>query len=297
MKTTTINEKMHNMEAFLSELKKREEQEMLTQQYKETPNYKLAAINDARSAGLENCAAGVVCKIYRDALPVDDTYKNGLQKELDDGFIATIKKENPNGVYTFLSSCAEKGSKPAQLMVEAVRTAVDEKCAKFYEEFDEIDPDEIDLGPDSAPIQDAIEQVNAKMDYDQISEIIEKNVQNTVRKEIETQKAEDAKVKALEDQLSTDSSVQTESAIEAALMREGMSRHQYQPTLFNGIMIGKVKEYAEDGDLDTEHVQKKAFFESVKEYTKHEMFSVLNMVHYSQSQLNDLANRYATGMN
>lgn len=297
MNTTTINEKKHNMEAFLSELKKREEQEMLAKRYKESPKYKYAVIDNARTAGLENCAAGVVCKIYRDALPVDETYKNGFQKELDDGFIETIKKESPNGVYTFLSSCAKKGSKPAELMVEAVRAAVDEKCAKFYEELDEIDPDEIDLGPDSEPIQDAIEQVNAKMDYDQISEIIEKNVQNTVRREIETQKAEDAKVKALEEQLSADDSIQTESAIETALMRAGMSKHQYQPTLFAGIMIGKVKEYTEAGDLDTEHVQKKAFFESVKEYTKHEMFSVLNMTHYTQSQLDNLANRYASGMN
>ena len=296
MDTTIIDQKKHGMETFLSELKKREEQEMLQQQYKETPNYKLAVINDARNEGLENCAAGVICKIYRDALPVSDEYRNGYQTELDNSLIETIKAEQPKGVYTFLSDCAVKGSKPAQLLCEAVKEEVESKCAKFYEDFDEIDPDEIELGPDSESIQDAIEKVNTKMDYDQISDVIENNVKQTVQREIQIQKEEDEKIKALEDELSGDENVQTESAIEAALMREGMSRHQYQPSLFNGIMIGKVKEYTEDGDLDDEHVQKKAFFESVKEYTKFELFSTMNMKHFNQAQLNDLANRYAARM-
>ena len=296
MDTTMIDQKKHGMETFLSELKKREEQEMLAQQYKETPKYKLAAIDDAKTQGLENCAAGVICKLYRDSLPIDDDYVNSYQTDLDDSIVSSIKKQQPKGVYVFLSDCAEKGSKPAQLLVEAIREEINEKCSKFYEEFDEIDPDKIELGPDSQPINDAIEKVNAKMDYDQISSIIENNVKQTVQNEIQTQKEEDAKVKALEEELSADPNVQTESAIEAALMREGMSRKIYQPSLFNGIMIGKVKEFTEDSDLDTEHVQKKAFFEAVKEYTKYEMLSTLNIFNPRQSELDNLANKYAAGM-
>ena len=296
MEPTTIDQKRQGMEAFLADLKEREEQEMLMQQYKENPNYKLSVLNEEREKGLENCAAGVICKIYRDALPLDDEYKAANKEELDDGFVDTIKQKSPDGVYTFLSSCASAGCKPAKLMMEAVTEAIDTGCRKFYENINEVDPDEIDMGPTSKIVNDAVDVVTAKMDYDQISEIIEQNVQNTVRREIETQKAEDEKLQELQTRLSEDNEVQTESAVEAALMREGMSRKQYQPTLFNGIMIGKVKEFTESGDLDTEHVQKKAFFESVKEYTKIETLSMLNMVKFNQRQLDQLANEYATGV-
>lgn len=296
MEPTTIDRKREGMAAFLSELREREDQEMLMQQYKENPNYKLSILNEERDKGLENCAAGVICKIYRDALPLDDEYKDANQRELDDGFINTLKQKSPDGVYTFLSSCTSAGCKPAKLMLEAVTEAIDDSCRKFYENLDEVNPDEIDMGPSSKIVNDAVEKVTAKMDYDQISEIIEQNVQNTVKREIETQKAEDEKLQELQSKLAEDDSVQTESAIEAALMSEGMFKKQYQPTLFNGIMIGKVKEFTESGDLDTEHVQKKAFFESVKEYTKIETLSMLNMVKFNQSQLNQLANEYATGV-
>ena len=296
MEPTTIDQKRQGMEAFLADLKEREEQEMLMQQYKENPKYKLSVLNEEREKGLENCAAGVICKIYRDALPLDDEYKAANKEELDDGFVDTIKQKSPDGVYTFLSSCASAGCKPAKLMMEAVTEAIDTGCRKFYENINEVDPDEIDMGPTSKIVNDAVDVVTAKMDYDQISEIIEQNVQNTVRREIETQKAEDEKLQELQTRLSEDNEVQTESAVEAALIREGMSKRQYQPTLFNGIMIGKVKEFTESGDLDVEHVQKKAFFESVKEYTKIETLSMLNMVKFNQRQLDQLANEYATGV-
>ena len=296
MEPTTRDQKRQGMEAFLADLKEREEQEMLMQQYKENPKYKLSVLNEEREKGLENCAAGVICKIYRDALPLDDEYKAANKEELDDGFVDTIKQKSPDGVYTFLSSCASAGCKPAKLMMEAVTEAIDTGCRKFYENINEVDPDEIDMGPTSKIVNDAVDVVTAKMDYDQISEIIEQNVQNTVRREIETQKAEDEKLQELQTRLSEDNEVQTESAVEAALIREGMTKRQYQPTLFKGIMIGKVKEFTESGDLDVEHVQKKAFFESVKEYTKIETLSMLNMVKFNQRQLDQLANEYATGV-
>lgn len=296
MDTSVIDQKKQGMESFLSELNAREEQNALMERYKSDPKYKLNIVNEQREKGLENCAAGVISKIYRDALPLDDDYKSANQKELDDGFISTIKAKEPKGVYTFLSSCSSAGCRPAKLMVEAVTEAIDDICRQYYEDLDAVDPDEIDLGPKSPEVDDAIEKVSSKMDYDQISDLIEQNVQNTVKQEIENQKAEDEKVKELEAKLTQDDSVQTESAIEAALMAEGMGKKQYQPSLFTGIMIGKVKEFSESGDLDDEHVKKKAFFESVKEYTKVETFATLGMINLNQSQLDLLSNQYASGL-
>lgn len=296
MEPTVIDQRRTGMEKFLADLEARKEQDYLMERYKTNPKYKLNILNEEREKGLENSATGVICKIYRDALPMEDEYKATNKQELDDGFISMIKEKSPDGgVYTFLSSCASNGCKPAKLMVEAVNKAIDEHCRKFYENLDDVDPDEIDMGPKSAVVSDVVDQVSSSMDYDQISNIIEQNVQNTVRREIETQKAEDQKLEELQNKLSEDDSVQTESAVEAALMREGMKRKQYQPSLFNGIMIGKVKEFTEAGDLDDARVQKKAFFESVKEYTKIETLSTLNMVHFNQRQLDDLANAYAVG--
>ena len=52
MEPTTIDQKRQGMEAFLSDLQAREEQEMLMQQYKESPKYKLNVLNEEREKGL-----------------------------------------------------------------------------------------------------------------------------------------------------------------------------------------------------------------------------------------------------
>lgn len=290
-----IDQKKTGMSAFLNNLQKLQDEEESMRQMKNNPQYKLNVIADEKKKGLENCAAGVICKIYRDALPMDPEYKAGYMSELDAGFIQHIKGKNPEGVYAYIVDSAKAGSKPAKLMLEAVNSAINECCKKFYENLDELDADKIDLGPESKEVKDGIAQITSKMDYEEISKIIEDNVQETVRREIENTKEEDRKLAELQEKLAADETVQTESAIDMALAQAGMSTKQFQPSLFGGIMIGNVTMFSESGELDEEHVQKKAFFESVKEYTKLETLSVLDMQRYGVGDVENLALKYAYG--
>lgn len=298
MDTTTIDSRRDNMSVFLSNLEKERMRVDDERRMRQDPGYKINIIKEKEQEGKESCAAAVLCKIYRDALPVDDEYRIGNRYELDEFFMNTIKKHHPNhdGVYNYIADCAHRGSKPAKMMIEAVDRLVRSRALQYYENLDEVDADTIDLSPDREDIANDIEEISTNMNYDQISGIIEDNVRSTVQREVENTKKEDETLKNLQDSMTTDDDIATESAIDLALAKAGFSEKQeYQPSLFNGIMIGKITQITESGEVDDDHIEKKAFFEAVKEFTMWETLYTLDMSRLTNDQMNNLAREYASG--
>ena len=139
------------------------------------------------------------------------------------------------------------------------------------------------------------DKITDDMGYDQVSDIIKEHVKETVQDEIRKTKAEDEHVKELEDSLANDETLTTESAIDKKLQAIGESGSvPYVPSLFTGIMINKTDAFTESG-LDEEHIQKKAFFESVKEYTLWDMMHTLGLEDYSKGDIDFIATKYARG--
>lgn len=290
-----INTRKEKMNQFLQNLEREEEQARINYDATHTPEYKLGELEQCKQDAKEKCAAKVIATIYTDALPLSKDYKSINRSVLDDRFLTTIKsKPEANGsVYNYITGCAKKGSKPAKLMLEAVDDLV-EKCAiPYYENLDQLDPDDIDLGPDSKDIQDGIKDISDKMNYVQVSKIIENNVKDAIVQDVNDSKEEEKRLNDLEQRLIEDDKIQTETDIDAEIEKAGFGQREYDPSLFTGIMVGNTTRLGNTTNLDAEHLQKKAFVESVKEYTMLETLHTLNMETIDIWKEKNLAGQYA----
>jgi len=293
---SNIDESRQRVEDFIANVEARQVQQELNAEYKRSRQYKYGCVEEARKRGLENCAAGVISKIYTDALPMDKSYKGTHQDELDGYFLGFIKKKNPNGAYAYLTDCAHHGSKPAKMIIESVDSCIDKLCRTFYEEIDETEAEDINLEKNDKSIIRGIEDITTNMDSEAISTAIENNVEATIQREIQNTREEDERLQNLQERLKSDNEVNTESALEAAMTREGFAPNtEYKPSLFSGIMIHKSNLFEESG-LDDEAIQKKAFSESVKEYTALELLHTMNFEKMKAADVDRLAQKYAYGM-
>lgn len=288
------------MKKFIDTLNKEREIAHANKAARQRPEHKLGLIKKMEKDAKEHCAAEVVCKIYRDALPLDEEYRDSNKYELDEFFIKRMKQRNPksNGMYDYITDCAHKGSKPAKMLVEEVDGLVRRLVSYYYENMDTLDTEDIELGLDSKDVADGIDDVTTKMNYDEISGIIENNVRTTVQREIENTKKEDEVLKSLQDSMKADNSVATESAIDKALTVAGFDKPKvYEPSLFNGILIGKITEITESGDIPDDVIEKKAFFEAVKEYTMLETLHTMSLENiFGGDRQKALGRQYASGV-
>lgn len=292
----SLDERKNAMNDFLREIDDRVRQEASKEALKHTRSYKMNVLTEKKNEARENCTSAVLCKLYRNSLPVSDEYRCAYQTDLDNGFMQFIQDKNKNGMYAYIVDSAESGSVPAKTLMEFVNDYVNDYYQKFYENLEEIDADEADLDVNKPDVDEALNKISTKMDFDEVSKIIEDNVKETVQAEAEQKKAEDDVLTKIQEELAQNEEAVTESAIDAEFLKRGIKRKVYQPTLFGGIMINKntkVQDYAESAVLDMEHQQKEAFFESVKEYTAWELVTVLDMERMSENRVSKLARDYA----
>ena len=151
------------------------------------------------------------------------------------------------------------------------------------------------LEKDNEARKSIVDKISSDMDYDQVSQIINDHVTSTVQDEISRTQKEDEHVKELEDVLAANEEITTESAIDTELEKMGEGKKEYIPSLFTGIMINKTNLYTESADLDEDHIEKKAFFESVKEYTLWDMVHTLGLEKFSKNDIDFTATKYARG--
>ena len=128
-------------------------------------------------------------------------------------------------------------------------------------------------------------------------------------------KKEKEDINNLEKELANDINVTTKEAVDNILELKGYTESKtFEPTLFQGIMIGKLNEFTkmqESGRFDGEYtfntlteyglpendgkssIEEMAFIESVKEYTKLNILKALKLESFDKYKVSDLANEYA----
>lgn len=290
----TLDENKKNVSDFISNLEKEEEINKNNEIIRNKKCTKLNKIEQECQKAKEMTMKDIFAKIYRDALPMDPGYKVASSCELDNGVTAFVKNRlKSESPYQYISEKCSKGVPSAVAMDKAVTEAVDGYFRKFYENIDETDIDEIELPEKDR--EDIVNKISSDMDYEQVSAIINDHVRNTVQDEINRTKQEDEHMKELEQKLAENEELTTESAIDKELERMGESKQVYVPNLFTGIMINKTNVFTESGELDEEHIGKKAFFESVKEYTLWDMVHTLGFENFSKGDIDFTATKYARG--
>ena len=291
----SLDENKKSVSDFISKLEEEERRKKSDEILRNKKSTKLNKIEREIENAKEMTTQDIFAKIYKDALPVESQYKASIACDLDNGVTSFIKKHcGSDSAYQYISEKCNKGVKSAIAMNEAVTEAVNAHFRKFYENIDETDIDDIKLSSDER--KTIVDKINADMDYDEVSAIINDHVKQTVQDEITRTKQEDDHMKELEETLAANEELTTESAIDAELTRMGEGQREYVPSLFTGIMINKTNVYTESGDLDEDHIQKKAFFESVKEYTLWDMVHTLGLEDYSKGDIAFRATNYARGV-
>ena len=157
--------------------------------------------------------------------------------------------------------------------------------------------------------------MNKDLALDDVTSIIRDNVKSSAISEITRAKKEKQEIQNLENEMTNDMKIKTESAIDDYLELKGVTEKKtFNPTLFQGIMIGKVNELTamqESGKLQNQplyntlvdygmvnetsesSIEEMAFVESVKELTKINLLSALCLEKYSKQDIEDMANEYA----
>lgn len=293
---TALQASKDDMSAFLSDLTARKTSREATASYKRSRGYRSGIVREKIDECARNAAEKVFCSIYNNAIPLDSTHRAVYEADLNSALFKHVQESGANDVYDYLRSKASKGSIPAKTICENANKYANEMLSRYYVEEDE-DPEELDTTKDSDNVTTIADRITADMSADQVSAAIEANVRAAIQKEMEISVEEDRKLAELEEQLSKDETVKEEADIEMALYRAGYPKNKiYQPSLFTGIMLGKVKEITEEGELEGDAIQKRAFYESVKELTALQTLHTLCCIDINPYNVDQYARRYASGL-
>ena len=282
-----------NMSAFLDHLNSMRQTARATAALKQSRTYRLNALQRKVSEGARAAAEKVFMSIYTNAVPVDKQHRIVYETSLQKTMQRHIEESGEPDVYDYLKKAAKQGSAPAKMICENADKYISESCRKYYLEED-TDIDDVDI---SADINDAVVKITSDMDVDAVSEAIENNVRATIASEMAISKQEDEKLAALQQRLADDEGITEEGHIEGVLIGEGYCGfgRVYTPQLFTGIMMGKVKMYTEEGELDGPDIQKKAYYESVKELTALQTLHTLGCITIDHNNVAAYTRKYMAG--
>lgn len=296
MQLTDLQQRENKMISFIDEVDKYKRSVQAENKWKETPKFKLKEIANRKGKAEDVCFNKIFCKIYKDALPLEDDYKCAHSEELDNEICNFLQQKNDKGISFYMREMIEK-SEPVRRMVESVQNLVNDFYYEAEMDVNTFSVDDSEFDPNSEENIQKINEINSNMEFDEISEVIKNNVKRTTMNEIQRSKDEKEKLDNLEKELTNNPEVTSEAAINRELAKHGYlgEKKVYQPSLFNGIMINKSNIIKEScPDMDVEHRQKLAFVESVKEYTKLSILDAFKMEKFTPARVRNLANDYAT---
>jgi len=299
---------------FLDKVKDIKRQEAEQKAFRNTSDYKLRVLDQEEKKANGVCLDAIFSKIYKDALPLNDDYKVAHGEDLDAEMKDFICARCPKGMEYYVKEGIRKGSKPAVKILESAEKIVRE----FYEdkELNLPDVDVEDLvfrsGDD---LQQKIDIVNQDLGIDDVTQVIRDNVKSSAISEITRAKKEKEDLRRLEHEMIDDMAIKSESAINERLELAGYTKKIFNPTLFQGMMIGKLNQLqtlSESGNLGSDNLygaleeygivkedaseptlEERAFVEAVKEFTKVSMIRALNFEKFGLRELNDMAQDYA----
>lgn len=310
-----FSDREHTVLDFMDRVKQKRRDEQKENEFKQSSTYKLRELDKQEKKARCDCTNMVFAKLYRDAVPLSDDYKVAHRDDLDDEIREFISARAPQGdIEYYVREAIKKGSKPAKDIQESVDTLVNNFYAEKAMDINKWNVEDLVFrtGEDT---QQKINAITQDLALDDVTQIIRDNVKSSAISEITRAKKEKQEIEELENELSNDMKVKTEEAIDYRLALAGLTeRKVFNPSLFQGIMIGKVNQLTkmqESGTLDSDFlyntledygmmesskepsIEERAFVESVKELTKIQLIKTLCMEHFKLQDIRDMALEYA----
>jgi hypothetical protein len=293
--------------SFMDQISNDEQREQDFGSIKNSFNNKIRLLNKCKDDCKDHCFKNILCGIYRKSLPVSDVYKNVYSTDLDDGFTNFITTNcNPNLGSYVTDAC--KRSAFAKKLVEAVNSLVNEEYKDKEINIDEVDPEEL-VFKSTDDMQKKLDVIKNDLNSDEISDAIRTNVLNSASSEINRAKEAKQKLKDLEDELVSNSDINTKEAVENVMSIKGFNKGKfYTPTLFEGIVIGESSKVNEETNIpddfdsmllfresneNADPVMDYVFIEAVKEYTKLSVLKALKLESFDKRDIENIAEKYA----
>lgn len=300
---------------FMDRVRAAKEQEAQDKAFQNSTDYKLKCLDREQDNAKGVCLDMIFSSIYKNALPLNDDYKVAHSDDLDAEMKDFINARSPKGMVYYVKEGIRKGSKAAKKIMEATDKIVQDDYNNKAMNVEDLNAEDMMFRSNTETIR-KIDALSNDMSLPDLSNAIKDNVKMAAMSEIKRAKEEKENIKNLEKQLSQDMSVKDDTAIESALELHGITeKKDFNPTLFQGIMIGnvnKLQAMKESGTLTpqcvynalddfgftesvvaTDSVEVLAFIESVKELTKLSVIKALKLERFDPQTVNDLANEYA----
>ena len=310
-----FNDRERTVLDFMDRVKQKRRDEQKENEFKQSSTYKLRELDKQEKKARCDCANMVFAKLYRDAVPLSDDYKVAHKDDLDNEIREFISARAPQGdIEYYVREAIKKGSKPAKDIQESVDRIVNNFYAEKAMDINKWNVEDLVFrtGEDT---QQKINAITQDLALDDVTQIIRDNVKSSAISEITRAKKEKQEIEELENELSNDMKVKTEEAIDYRLALAGLTeRKVFNPSLFQGIMIGKVNQLIkmqESGTLVSDFlyntledygmmestqepsIEERAFVESVKELTKIQLIKTLCMERFNLQDIRDMALEYA----
>lgn len=289
-----------------------------------TLDQKSRFLEKQKKSACNECISKIFEKFYQQAVPLNPEYKNAYNSELSSDMDDFAKGRGAVDLAYYVGEANRKKISPcATRIVEGVNHIVNQ----YYENVSnnlhspEITADDMVFRMDDAT-EERLDALSKDCELDNLADAISDQVKADAMSEISRAKAEKEAIQQAEEELANDMSVNDETAIESALMRRGLIRPTatiYQPSLFEGIMIGKTKHHVmmqeagynnqvylydtllEYGKSSTEiggairyaTAEEMAFVESVRLNTCIYIARALNLEKFSLPEIRDMAMSYS----
>lgn len=301
---------------FIDKVKEKKREKMEEERFKNSSQYKLRELEKQEKKAKCDCINMIISKIFNDAVPLNDDYKVSHREDMDEEIRKFIRARAKNGdVEYYIKEAIKRGSKPAKDIQESADTLVENFYTEKSVNINKWNVEDLVFrtGDDT---QEKINAITQDLGLDDVTQIIRDNVKSSAISEITRAKKEKQDIEKLENELVNDMRVQSEEAIDDRLSLEGFTERKFfNPTLFQGIMIGKMNELShlqESGNLGSDYlyntledygmreeegvapsIEERAFVESVKELTKIQLLKSLRFENFSKQRIADMAHDYA----
>lgn len=254
---------------------------------REDPELKLRKLDREAANATPVCIDTILGRIYKNALPFDDPKKNcsDVDAAADVRDYISNRCDGKNSEWYVKEGIKRSGSS----VLKGILTEAQNMSKRFYREkakdIGRISIDDLKFNANTQGNE--LDKITRKLELDEISDIIQNNVQRTLQDEKDRVNREDEFNKKIEDSLMNDDSVTDDSTLESAMdkQRKAIMPRIYQPSLFEAIMLNKTRAVTESSSVNP-------VYEAIEEFTLLNMSKALMLEKFDLKSIKSLANNY-----
>jgi hypothetical protein len=299
--------------SFIDQIEADRQQKVQDAELTNSIDYKYKCLNKAKDECKKACLSKIFEKFYMNAIPLSDDYKNACSDEIKSDIPGFVKGRGHDDLVYYVGEMLKESTAARKLMT-CVESMVNDTFRDKEMNINNYQASDLVFQMDDN-LEKKIDIASQDLELDDLAEKIKENVKSTVAAEIVRAKREKDDAKAVEAELANDINITSEAAIDFALELKGMTEKKiFQPSLFEGIMIGKLEkasmlsesgmnstylynaltEYGMPENDSFASPEEIALVESVREYTLLNMAKALRLENFTISKIKELAQDYAT---